>query len=277
MDIFNLLNQTLVNFNENIMPNVAFNELDYASVLSDTWKTRAKTCRINLHTCLNQRNKYLQYLSEQENEDYRMITKEIDEIDIIHNLIKELDNILVDFAHLPLSTTEVTKIVNSEIYVYNQFMNEENRKRLLDEINEEDRKIKLLNELIADVDTMWDNNDSEEIIKNHIYEKSKEIYLNRNDEEIRNISEDFFHYVTRGKPVRVALSSEQINKLKHENYHKNDAIRSEETCGTCLEEFLNHETTIILSCSHRFHSNCIVPWLKRSVFCPTCRKDLREP
>ena len=268
MDISNLLNQTLAAISQNL----SLDDLSYASLLSDTWKERAKSCRTSLHTCLNFKNKYLQFLSEQENEDYITISREMDNIDLIHVALGEINKILLDYENLPLPASETVKITNYELFVYNQFMNEENRKILLDEIDEEDRKIKLINELMADVDTMWDNNDSEQAIKTHVYQKCKEIYRDREDEELRNISEDFFHYVTRGKAVRVALSATEIDNLTKEFYRN----EGNETCGTCLEEFENNELTNVLSCSHRFHPNCIIPWLKRSVFCPTCRKDQRE-
>ena len=59
MDISNLLNQTLAAINQNL----SLDDLSYASLLSDTWKERAKSCRTSLHTCLNFKNKYLQFLA----------------------------------------------------------------------------------------------------------------------------------------------------------------------------------------------------------------------
>ena len=130
-----------------------------------------------------------------------------------------------------------------------------------------------------------DNNDSEEDIKEEIHKVFHEIYPNHS---IDRLVENFFVFATQDKNVRVNLTDEQINSLPREKYNvdgTSNHVRSsgtnynspdEETCGTCLEIFSNGEECMILHGTHRFHPNCIIPWLKMSVCCPTCRHDLRE-
>lgn len=46
------------------------------------------------------------------------------------------------------------------------------------------------------------------------------------------------------------------------------------TCAVCQDEWALDETAIALPCkpsNHLFHEDCIVPWLKTSGTCPTCR------
>ena len=46
------------------------------------------------------------------------------------------------------------------------------------------------------------------------------------------------------------------------------------TCAVCQDEWALDETAIPLPCkptSHLYHEDCIVPWLKTSGTCPTCR------
>ncbi|KAJ3695539.1 hypothetical protein LUZ60_000916 [Juncus effusus] len=42
-------------------------------------------------------------------------------------------------------------------------------------------------------------------------------------------------------------------------------------CAVCLDEFKTGDILVHLPCAHRFHSNCVMPWLESSSQCPVCR------
>lgn len=46
------------------------------------------------------------------------------------------------------------------------------------------------------------------------------------------------------------------------------------TCGVCLDSFQLDDAAIALPCKHVYHEDCLVPWLKTSGTCPTCRHAL---
>merc|ERR1739844_580899 len=48
----------------------------------------------------------------------------------------------------------------------------------------------------------------------------------------------------------------------------------ERTCMVCLEAFTVGEDLRILPCLHRYHKNCIDPWLARNRHCPVCKHDV---
>ena len=49
---------------------------------------------------------------------------------------------------------------------------------------------------------------------------------------------------------------------------------SQVECSVCLSDFAVGEELIVLPCLHRFHSECVLQWLERSVFCPICKSDV---
>ncbi|KAL1342626.1 E3 ubiquitin-protein ligase AIP2 [Arachis duranensis] len=42
-------------------------------------------------------------------------------------------------------------------------------------------------------------------------------------------------------------------------------------CAVCLEDFQQEKQIMNLSCSHKFHSACLLPWLQSHPHCPYCR------
>ncbi|KAL2929866.1 putative E3 ubiquitin-protein ligase RHY1A [Bienertia sinuspersici] len=48
----------------------------------------------------------------------------------------------------------------------------------------------------------------------------------------------------------------------------------QEECAICLDEFRVGENLVNLSCAHRFHSRCLVPWLHTNAHCPCCRMSI---
>ncbi|KAK6156568.1 hypothetical protein DH2020_010816 [Rehmannia glutinosa] len=50
----------------------------------------------------------------------------------------------------------------------------------------------------------------------------------------------------------------------------------QEECAVCLEQLKAAmvETLMQLPCGHRFHTNCLVPWLESNAHCPCCRMEI---
>ncbi|ESR33261.1 hypothetical protein CICLE_v10005915mg [Citrus x clementina] len=43
-------------------------------------------------------------------------------------------------------------------------------------------------------------------------------------------------------------------------------------CSVCLEEFQEEQPVTRLPCSHKYHSDCVLPWLAAHPQCPYCRR-----
>ncbi len=46
-------------------------------------------------------------------------------------------------------------------------------------------------------------------------------------------------------------------------------------CAVCKDAFKSEDKVYSLPCKHIYHTECIMPWLKRHNTCPVCRYELR--
>eukprot|EP00249_Psilotum_nudum_P014195 c24711_g1_i2 orf=327-1346(+) len=79
------------------------------------------------------------------------------------------------------------------------------------------------------------------------------------------------------------LSRAEISGLYQESFTPNKAERAsesketiseQEVCPVCLDHFILSQTMICLPCNHRFHSDCLIPWLNSNRQCPYCRAEI---
>ena len=61
-----------------------------------------------------------------------------------------------------------------------------------------------------------------------------------------------------------------VSKIKNIN----DLSENKKKCLICLDEFKNGQKSIVLPCTHLFHSECIKKWMKKENFCPLCKNKI---
>lgn len=54
---------------------------------------------------------------------------------------------------------------------------------------------------------------------------------------------------------------------------KEDVENNDALCAVCKDEFCVEEQVKLLPCSHRYHGECIIPWLGIRNTCPVCRYE----
>lgn len=73
-------------------------------------------------------------------------------------------------------------------------------------------------------------------------------------------------------PVTTAHSPLERRSASSLDYRARNAFN---VCDICIEEYVDGEVLTELPCGHRYHVECILPWLtKRSSLCPHCRADV---
>nr|XP_043620562.1 probable E3 ubiquitin-protein ligase RHY1A [Erigeron canadensis] len=48
----------------------------------------------------------------------------------------------------------------------------------------------------------------------------------------------------------------------------------QDDCAICLDQYKASEKISLLPCTHRFHSDCLLPWLESNAHCPCCRATI---
>ncbi|KAL6958516.1 hypothetical protein U1Q18_031284 [Sarracenia purpurea var. burkii] len=59
------------------------------------------------------------------------------------------------------------------------------------------------------------------------------------------------------------------------NFQANANKSKGQVCVVCLENFGAEQQVMELPCSHKFHSNCLLPWLAAHPNCPSCRNPVQ--
>ncbi|XP_057957536.1 probable E3 ubiquitin-protein ligase XERICO [Malania oleifera] len=59
-------------------------------------------------------------------------------------------------------------------------------------------------------------------------------------------------------------------------FQRNIRKAERQVCAVCLEEFQAEQDVMGLSCSHKYHSNCLLPWLAKHPHCPCCRSPVKS-
>lgn len=66
----------------------------------------------------------------------------------------------------------------------------------------------------------------------------------------------------------------EINRLPVQRLAERDAAvasQRNEYCAVCLGPYAAEEEVRSLPCLHRYHADCVDPWLSKNAYCPVCK------
>lgn len=85
-----------------------------------------------------------------------------------------------------------------------------------------------------------------------------------------------FFSPVHGHTENSGLSDPEIRAIPQIPILQSDVDR-QESCCICLDAFSKGEVVMFLSCNHRFHNQCLRPWLQSKPICPLCKAKVSKP
>mmetsp|Transcript_21076 Transcript_21076/g.64200 ORF Transcript_21076/g.64200 Transcript_21076/m.64200 type:complete len:83 (-) Transcript_21076:116-364(-) len=77
-------------------------------------------------------------------------------------------------------------------------------------------------------------------------------------------------------PSRVPPAGEgSIARCPTGEIREADLSGEDKSCAICLEEYTVGQQYRRLPCLHKFHTDCIDPWLRTSGVCPCCKMPVQ--
>jgi hypothetical protein len=77
------------------------------------------------------------------------------------------------------------------------------------------------------------------------------------------------------EPALEKLQS-RVRELDEKMLAKAGCSEGKAKCVICVDDMAAGEKVSVLPCSHFFHGDCVLPWLKLHNTCPVCRRSVEE-
>ena len=93
---------------------------------------------------------------------------------------------------------------------------------------------------------------------------------------VRDLKREVNAKCAKHKCVQCVEKGDLIATLLASQSHNEEASSVQTECAVCLGEFVHGERLRCLPCGHRFHHQCVDPWLlNHSAACPLCQKSVQ--
>lgn len=112
----------------------------------------------------------------------------------------------------------------------------------------------------------------------HVPTENDDSKLTKEQQEIvlKKLKKEIYYPTPRTLARRVNLYYRDLNKDPSTKAMEKDKDEGGKSCAVCLEDFEPREEVMLTPCSHMFHEECIVPWVKNHGHCPVCRANFCE-
>ncbi|XP_010689727.2 RING-H2 finger protein ATL68 [Beta vulgaris subsp. vulgaris] len=102
--------------------------------------------------------------------------------------------------------------------------------------------------------------------------------ITREEQEIvlKKLKKQIYNPMPKILARRVSLYYRDLNRDPNSKAMEKHRDEEKKSCAICLEDFEPREEVMLTPCTHMFHEECIVPWVKEHGKCPVCRANFFE-
>lgn len=99
---------------------------------------------------------------------------------------------------------------------------------------------------------------------------------------VDSLSYDELYELFGGNPTTPGLTQSEATCLEcgvfHSKSKSSPNSRSDDMkCPICLEDYVDGDQLMVLpNCKHKYHSKCIIQWLRLRGDCPICRRRIKD-
>jgi len=98
-----------------------------------------------------------------------------------------------------------------------------------------------------------------------VTDETAEIIQKENNTNSERVTTTIVHNTLAQQQKQLIDSPKDTNK---QDRKYNDQSNQEEQCAICLESFHEADRVFCLACSHKYHVNCLRPWMIDHIMCP---------
>ncbi|GLJ43949.1 hypothetical protein SUGI_0916220 [Cryptomeria japonica] len=128
--------------------------------------------------------------------------------------------------------------------------------------------------VMMDEEEFWNHGRAMSPALQHFVRASPIRFSNRFDDDYGGRQLTATEVETALRKIKADVYTPLSRKSEKENKEEEESDATPHTCSICLEDFFAKQELLSLPCNHKFHSECLMPWIKRQGQCPVCRLDL---
>ncbi|KAA8524965.1 hypothetical protein F0562_011397 [Nyssa sinensis] len=114
------------------------------------------------------------------------------------------------------------------------------------------------------------------IMQAPIQEESSRLTQDEQKAALKQLKKEIYNPTPKRLARRLGLYYRDKNMNNSSGKEKEKDDEDSKRCAICLEDFEPSEMVMLTPCSHMFHEDCIVPWVKGHGQCPVCRFTICE-
>ncbi|KAK3012651.1 hypothetical protein RJ639_009196 [Escallonia herrerae] len=107
-------------------------------------------------------------------------------------------------------------------------------------------------------------------------QQDSELTPDEQKKALEKLTKEIYNPTPKRIVQRLSMNKRDNKSSKSFNEKAKEIDEDDKRCAICLDDFEPRQLVVLTPCSHMFHEDCIVPWVKSNGKCPVCRSAICE-